>query len=64
MDNHEIRQRIKNSGLKHWQVAAGMGISEATLVRWLRAKEIPLEHQQMILNELEKTGRSGNDDKP
>ena len=64
MDSKEIRRRIKDSGKKHWQVAAGLGISEATLVRWLRGEEMSLEHQKMILDELERTGRSGNDDEP
>ena len=36
MENAEIRKAISDAGLKHWQVAAAAGISEATLCVWLR----------------------------
>ena len=34
--NQEIKQAIKEAGLKQWQVAEACGISEFALVRWLR----------------------------
>lgn len=34
--NKEIRERAKQAGVKHWQIAIQMGVSEQTLVRWLR----------------------------
>ena len=52
MDSKEIRRRIKDSGKKHWQVAAGIGVSEATLVRWLREDEMLESHQQKILDNI------------
>ena len=49
--NAEIREVIKKSGVKHWELAQILGVSENTLVRWLR---IPLtnERQESILNAL------------
>ena len=36
MKNLEIRMRIKENRLCHYEVAAQIGISEYTLCRWLR----------------------------
>lgn len=47
MHNRDIRQALKNSGIKHWQAAAAMGISEATMVRRLR-QELPEEEKARI----------------
>lgn len=57
MDSKEVRRRIKESGMKHWQVAAKLGIGEATLVRWLRQEELTAEQQQKILGILKTTER-------
>lgn len=44
--NRGVRDRAKEAGVKHWQIALYLGISEQTFVRWLR---VPLsqdrEHQ-------------------
>lgn len=61
MKTMEIRNKIKASRKKHWQLAADIGISEATLVRWLREEEMPTEHQQIILVALERTGVKSHD---
>lgn len=37
--NEEIRVLIKEKGVYQWEVAEALGVSEATLIRWLR---IPL----------------------
>ena len=50
--NAEIRQVLKKKGIKHWQVADAMGISEATMVRRLR-KELPEEEKARILQIIE-----------
>lgn len=34
--NNNLRKVIKEKGLMHWQVALRLGVSEQTLVRWLR----------------------------
>ena len=36
MANADVKKKMKNSGLKHWEVANEIGISEATFTRWLR----------------------------
>ena len=50
--NNEIREVIKERGIKHWQLARILGISENTLVRWLR---VPLtnERKKIIINALD-----------
>lgn len=47
--NQTIREAAKRKGIKHWQIAIALGISEQTFMRWLR---IPLsaEKEQIILN--------------
>lgn len=34
--NNTIREKAKQAGVKHWQIALSLGVSEQTLVRWLR----------------------------
>lgn len=34
--NKSVRELIKKTGVKHWRVALQLGVSEQTLVRWLR----------------------------
>ena len=50
--NQEIRQRIKMAGLKQWQVAKSCGISEWTLIRWLR-DELTEEQYKAIISAIE-----------
>ena len=45
--NTDIRAAIKESKLRQYQVAEKIGISEFTLVRWLR-KELSEERKQQI----------------
>ena len=47
MNNVKIRNELKNSGVKYWELARIMGISDATLCRRLR-DEIPAEEQAHI----------------
>lgn len=51
--NKDIRLAFKEAGLKHWQVAYALGISEATMVRRLR-QELPKEEKSHILQTVEK----------
>ena len=36
--NEQIKSEIRNRGLKQWQVANAIGISERTLIVWLRTE--------------------------
>ena len=48
----ELREQMRRHGLKQWEVAAKMGISEYTLVRWLRNTPTE-EHAAMIAEAIE-----------
>lgn len=49
MKNKEIREAAKKAGIKLWQIAEKLGISEPTMTRKLRC-ELADEEQQRILN--------------
>lgn len=36
MNNLFVRERIRACRLRLWEVAAAVGVSETTLIRWLR----------------------------
>ena len=48
MKNLQIRQALKESNIKHWQLAEMLGIGESTLCVKLR-KELPTEEKERIL---------------
>ena len=48
----EIRKRIKEAGLFQWQVAAKIGVTEATFIRWLRF-ELPDSRKREVLAAIE-----------
>ena len=48
MNNVKIRTELKKRGLKYWELARIMGISDATLCRRLR-DEIPAGEQEKIV---------------
>lgn len=57
MQNIFVREKIKASGLKQWEVAYALGINESTLTRWLRV-ELPEKETERIcsvVDELMKT---------
>ncbi|MDD6229748.1 MAG: hypothetical protein PUA95_03335 [Lactimicrobium massiliense] len=35
-NNQDIRQEMADNDLPYWMVAAEIGISESTLIRWMR----------------------------
>ena len=39
--NQELRKRITEAGLFHWQVAEAVGVSESTFCRWMRKAPDP-----------------------
>lgn len=43
MNNKGVRKSIEQSGLKYWEVAHEIGITDATFSRWLR---LPLEGEK------------------
>lgn len=43
VENGEIRDFIEKNGVKHWRVALQLGVSEQTLVRWMR---VPLSKEK------------------
>lgn len=51
--NHEIRQAIRESGLRHYEVAELIGCHATTLASWLAMKDLAPEKKEAILNALE-----------
>lgn len=49
MKNIEVRQKLLASGIKNYELAEMLGISEFTLSRKLR-KELPQDEQQRIID--------------
>ena len=47
MENKELRNEAKSRNVKHWQIADYIGISESTLVHWLR-KKLPADKEEQI----------------
>ena len=48
MANTDLRCEIVKSGLKNYQVATMLGVTETTFSRWLRT-ELPAEKKKEIL---------------
>lgn len=62
MNNLKIRTAIMSKGLRHWEVADALGISEATFVRMMR-HELPDDDRDRILEIIERMqGGATNDD--
>ena len=41
--NQKVREQAQKMGVKHWQIAEHLGISEPTIMRWLR---VPLSEER------------------
>lgn len=52
MNNIEIREAIKESGFKHWQIADMIGIADTTFCRMLR-RELTEDKKQEILTAMQ-----------
>ena len=48
----ELREMMTHNNSKQWEVAAKIGVSEYTLIRWLRG-EPSTEHAHMIEKAIE-----------
>lgn len=59
MNNSKIRYALKETGIKYWELARLMGISDATLCRRLR-DELPAEEQDQIVELIRQHGGGGN----
>lgn len=46
--NQEVRIKAKARGVKLWQIAQHLGISEPTITRWLRVELEPERKAQML----------------
>lgn len=57
--NNDIRKTAKESGVYLYAVAAELGVSEPTLIRWLRF-ELPQEKKQRILSAIEQIKEKQN----
>ena len=56
MANKIIREELKARRVRHWELAAALGISEQTLVRWLRF-ELSEERQLEMLMKIEEIAK-------
>ncbi len=58
--NDAIRQKIRASRIRQYEVAAKIGVSEYTLIRWLR-RELTQEQTDKILHAIDelKAGEMG-----
>lgn len=50
--NTDLKEYFKSKNLRQWTVAFVLGVSESTLIRWLRF-ELPERRKQEIINEIE-----------
>lgn len=51
MLNAEIKKEIKKNGFTLWQIAEQIGVSETSVIRWLRS-ERDCRNQQKVMNAL------------
>jgi len=56
MANKIIRDELKTRGVRHWELAHELGVSEQTLVRWLRF-ELDEERQLEMLMKIEEIAK-------
>ena len=54
--NTIIRDELKTRGVRHWELAHELGISEQTLVRWLRF-ELSEDKQLDMLEKIEEIAK-------
>jgi len=52
MANEAIREKVKATGVRYWEVAEQIGVSDVTLCRQLR-RELPEARQQLILHAID-----------
>jgi len=52
MANEAIREKVKATGVRYWEVAERIGVSDVTLCRQMR-RELPEARQQLILRAID-----------
>lgn len=57
--NQTVREAAKRKGVKHWQIAECLGISEPTIMRWLRIPLSP-EKEKAIMEAVEVLAKEGH----
>ena len=57
MANEAIREKAKESGVRLWEVAERIGVSDVTLCRQMR-RELPEARQQLILRAIDELAES------
>ena len=61
MKNIKIRKALKETGVRYWELARILGISDGTLCRRLR-DELPAEEQEEIVKLIREHGGGGDHD--
>ena len=49
--NQDIRRALRVNGVRHWELARAMGVSEATLCKWLRV-EVETEKRDLMMKNI------------
>ena len=57
MKNIDLREAFRIANVRQWEVAEALGISEMTLVKWLR-RELPEDKKQRIQEGIHKVKES------
>lgn len=57
--NREIRKAAQTKGVRHWRIAHHLGVSEQTLVRWLRTPLPAAKREQIMAAISELSDESG-----
>ena len=53
MHNKDLRDEFRIANVRQWEVAEAMGISEMTLVKWLR-RELPEDKKNLVRKAVQK----------
>lgn len=59
LNNIDVRQRVKSAGMKLWQVADALGVSEPTMTRKLR-HELDQEEKAQIFRIIDQIAKEEN----
>ncbi len=52
MKNSELKKELKKYGIPYWRIAERIGVSEMTVLRWLRSDN-ETSHQSVIISAFE-----------